>query len=339
MKIGILTNVLCDVPFAEALDYFKSVGIEMVEIGCGGTPGIEHCNPEVLLADGEAFGKFKALVEKSGLGISAFSCHGNPVHPVKKIAERYDAILRNAVLLAEKMGVDTICTFSGTPGDCENSRYPSWVTTVWPYDGVATLDYQWKQRLIPYWREFGKFAAAHGVTKIAFEMHPGFCVSNVETLLALRENCGEFIGANFDPSHMIWHGVDCPTAIKKLKNAVFHFHAKDTLVDEEEMGRNGFFDPTPPVAGAPRAFQFKIPGYGTSELYWKRMVSALREIGYDGTLSIEHEDMAFGQREGIERAQKFLNSIVYREPAANCAWKASIREYQRGFLPSREENR
>lgn len=336
MKVGVLANVMCDVPFADALAFFKSVGIEMVEVGCGGTPGIEHCDPDILLQDDEAFGQFKKTVESSGLEISAFSCHGNPVHPVKSIAEKYDHVLRNAVLMAEKMGVDTICTFSGTPGDCDEAIYPNWVTTVWPYDGMAILDYQWNKKLIPYWRAFGEYAKKHGVTKIAFEMHPGFCVSNVETLLRLREACGEYIGANFDPSHMIWHGVDCPTAIRKLEGAIYHFHAKDTYVDEAEMGRNGFFDPMAYIEGEARPFQFKIPPYGTGEMHWHHIVSALREAGYDGALSIEHEDNQFSQREGVQRASEFLNSIIYRDPADECCWKESIREYQRGFLPVRE---
>ena len=93
MKLGILTNVVCNLSLEEALRYFKSLGIEMVEIGCGGTPGTQHCDPEVLLNDQAAFEQFKALFAKYELGISAFSCHGNPVHPVKEIADRYDRIM------------------------------------------------------------------------------------------------------------------------------------------------------------------------------------------------------------------------------------------------------
>ena len=147
MKLGILTNVVCNLSLEEALRYFKGLGIEMVEIGCGGTPGTQHCDPEVLLNDAKAFDTFKGTIEDSGLLISAFSCHGNPVHPVKEIADRYDRIMKNAVLMAEKMGVDTIVCFSGCPGSEENSKYPHWCTTVWPFDPVPTLIWQWEQRL------------------------------------------------------------------------------------------------------------------------------------------------------------------------------------------------
>ena len=114
---------------------------------------------------------------------------------------------------------------------------------------------------------------------------------------------------------------------------IYHFHAKDTLVDETEMGKNGFFTHNGPISNKPSPFQFKIPTYGTGELYWKKMLTALRDAGYDGTLSIEHEDVGFGQFDGVVRAYEILNSMIYREPAAHCGWKASIKEYQRTFLP------
>lgn len=333
MKLGILTNVVCNLSLEEALRYFKSMGLEAVEIGCGGTPGIHHCNPEVLLNDEQKFETFKGLFPKYGMEISAFSCHGNPVHPVHEIAERYDKIMRNAVLLAQKMGVDTICCFSGCPGSEENAKYPHWCTTVWPFDPVVAKRYQWEEKLIPYWKEFAAFARAHGVTKIAIEMHPGFCVYNPQTLLQLREACGEEIGANFDPSHLIWQGIDIPTAIHMLSGCIYHFHAKDTYVDQEEMGKNGFFNPMGAFGDKHAPFSFRIPGNGTSVSYWRKIMTALAEEGYDGTISIEHEDNTIGQDEGIRKSVEFLNSIIVRQQASACWWKESIREYQRTFLP------
>ncbi|NLF27838.1 MAG: sugar phosphate isomerase/epimerase [Clostridiales bacterium] len=336
MKIGCLINVFCEAPLADVLSFCKSIGIEMVEIGCGAIPGINHCDAEQLLKDDAEFGRFRATVERSGLGVSAFACHANPVHPVRAIAERFDRALRSGVLLAEKMGVDTVVCFSGAPGDCPETSRPNWVTHAFPYDGIATLDYQWNNCLIPYWRDFSKFAGRHGV-RIAIEMHPGWAVSDPESLIMLRENCGDNIGANFDPSHLIWQGIDCPTAIRRLSGLVYHFHAKDTLVDEEEMGKNGFFTHSGPISSGARPFQFKMPTYGTGELYWKKMLTALRESGYDGTLSIEHEDVEFGQFDGVIRAHEILRGMIYREPAARCGWKASIKEYQKTFLPVKKE--
>lgn len=86
----------------------------------------------------------------------------------------------NTVRLAEKLGVDTITCFSGCPGDCEDSKYPNWVTCAWPDDNLEILKYQWEKVLIPYWRNFVQIAKEYGVNKIALELHPGFCVYNVD---------------------------------------------------------------------------------------------------------------------------------------------------------------
>ena len=96
MKLGVLTNVIGDTPLKEALAYFKGLGIQMVEIGCGGYPGKDHCDPGVLLHDEAKFNEFVKTIEESGLQISALSCHGNPVHPNKEIAKQFDDDMHNA---------------------------------------------------------------------------------------------------------------------------------------------------------------------------------------------------------------------------------------------------
>ena len=117
MKLGVFTCLLGNLPLEEALKYFKSKGIEMVEIGCGGYPGNSHADPDTLLADPAALSTFKSTVADSGLEISALSCHGNPVHPNKAIAAEFDKTIKNTILLAEKLGIHQINTFSGCPGD------------------------------------------------------------------------------------------------------------------------------------------------------------------------------------------------------------------------------
>mgnify|MGYP004616611237 FL=1 len=203
MKLGVFTCLLGNLPFEQALEYFKSKGIEMVEIGCGGYPGNSHANPEELLSDPKKLEDFKALIKKYDMEISALSCHGNPVHPNKKLAAEYDKTIRDTILLAEKLGLDRINTFSGCPGDHDGAKYPNWVTCPWPTDFSEILEYQWNDVLIPYWKDLVAFAKAHGVNKIGLELHPGFCVYNTQSLLKLREAVGPEIGANLDPSHLI----------------------------------------------------------------------------------------------------------------------------------------
>ena len=200
MKLGVLTNVIGDTPLKEALAYFKGLGIQMVEIGCGGYPGKDHCDPGVLLHDEAKFNEFVKTIEESGLQISALSCHGNPVHPNKEIAKQFDDDMHNAVLMAEKLGIHQINCFSGCPGDCPTSENPNWVVCAWPNEFCEVVEWQWNEILIPYWKDFVAFAKSHGVNKIALEMHQGFCVYNTYTLKKLREAVGPEIGANLDPS-------------------------------------------------------------------------------------------------------------------------------------------
>ena len=149
MKLGVFTCLLGNLPLDEALAYFKSRGIEMVEIGCGGYPGNSHADPDILLNDAAKLEEFKATVAKYGLEISALSCHGNPVHPNKEMAAEYDRTIRNTILLAEKLGIHQINTFSGCPGDCESAKYPNWVVCPWPNDFSEVLEWQWNEVLIP----------------------------------------------------------------------------------------------------------------------------------------------------------------------------------------------
>ena len=313
MKLGVLTNLFGNLTLEESLEKFKALGVESVELGCGGYPGRAHCDPHVLLHDAAAFDQFVALIEKYGLDISALSVHGNAVHPDPAVAKAFHDDFTDAVLLAEKLGIDTVITFSGCPGGCAEDKTPNWATCAWPEDYLKVLDYQWNEVLIPYWKEAGAFAKAHGVTKIAFEMHPGFCVYNPETLLRLRAAVGDVIGANFDPSHLIWQGIEPVAAIRELAGAIYHFHAKDTKVDKYNTVKNGVLDTKHYGDELHRSWIFRTVGYGNGEGYWRDIVSALRLAGYDKVMSIEHEDSLMTTEEGLRHAVEFLKPILISE--------------------------
>lgn len=311
---------MSDMSLKDALAYFKSIGIEMIEIGCGGYPGNAHANPEVLLADEGKFKEFMDTIADSGLTVSALNCHGNPVHPQKDIAEKYDRTIRNTILLAEKMGLHQINTFSGCPGDCENSKYPNWVTCPWPEDYGKILNWQWNEVLIPYWKKTVEFAKAHGVNKIAFELHPGFCVYNTDSMKKIREAVGPELGANLDPSHLIWQGMDPVKVISELGDAIFHFHAKDTRVDKYNTAINGVLDTKPYGDLRHRSWLFRTVGFGNGEAYWRDIISALKLAGYDYAVSIEHEDALMSKTEGLEKAASFLKPLLIAETAGKMWW-------------------
>ena len=314
MKLSVLINLYGNKTLDETLAIMAEQGITTVEVGAGGYPGKAHCNPAELLADGAKLEEFKNTFKKYNISICALAVHGNPLHPDKALAKMYHDDFNDAVLLAEKLGVDTVITFSGCPGGCPEDKTPNWATCAWPDDFLSVLDYQWNDVLIPYWKETAAFAKAHGVTKIAFEMHPGFCVYNPETLLKLRAAVGDVIGANFDPSHLIWQGIDPVAAIRELKGAIYHFHAKDTKIDKYNTAKFGVLDTKHYSDEANRSWIFRSVGYGNGLDYWRDMISNLRLVGYDKVMSIEHEDSLMTPEEGLCHAVDFLKESIIRAP-------------------------
>jgi sugar phosphate isomerase/epimerase len=321
MKLGVFTVLFGDRPFEAALDRVVEAGLDCVEIGTGNYPGDAHCHPDELLADANRLKTFKRAVTSRDLEISALSCHGNPLHPDRQTAQASHTTFVRTVELAERLEVGRVNLFSGCPGDSESARFPNWVTCAWPTEYGELLDWQWREKVIPYWREQAAFAHQHGV-RLGFEMHPGFVVYNPATLLRLREACGDAIGANLDPSHLFWQGIDIETAVAELgkAGAIFHTHAKDTAIHTRNAALNGVLDTVPLSEVGRRAWVFRTVGYGHGELEWRRILSALRLAGYDDVLSIEHEDALLSIDEGFSKAVAVLRSVMPVEPALSKAW-------------------
>jgi len=128
------------------------------------------------------------------------------------------------------------------------------------------------------------------------------------------------VGANFDPSHLFWQGANPVHAIRALGDAIFHFHAKDTKIDPLNTGVNGVLDTKSYRDQSKRSWIFRTVGYGHSESVWRDIVSNLRLVGYDGALSIEHEDSLMSGREGFEKAVAVLRNVLIKEKAGEAYW-------------------
>jgi sugar phosphate isomerase/epimerase len=325
MKIGIFTALFHDRPIEEALDIIASAGIQAVELGAGAYPGSRHLDDvggvEKLIKDEAARKKLKSIVESRGLVIDSLSVHGNPLHPDRRIADDHHAAFQNAVLLAEKLEVGVVNGFSGCPGDGPRAKNPNWITCPWPDEFREIVDWQWKKKVIPYWKSQNRFLRAHKV-KFAIEAHPGFVVYNPETALKLRKSAGLNIGVNFDPSHFWWQGIDPIAAVRNLgeAGAIFHVHAKDTRIDPFNSAINGNLDTKSYGDILKRSWVFRTVGYGHSITWWKDFVSNLRMVGYDGVLSIEHEDGLLSTKEGITKAMETLKAAVVTEKAGEMFW-------------------
>lgn len=317
MELSVMSPVLQSMSLDESLAYLHSLGVDSMEIGAGGYPGKAHLDPKDYLGKPEKIQELKDLLKKHEMKICAVACHGNPVHPNKEIARQFHNEFVDAMAIAVELGVDTVIGFSGCPGDCEDSKNPNWVTCAWPPEYQEILDWQWNEVLIPYWKETAALAQRMGIKKIAFEMHPGFCVYNPATLLKLREAVGPIIGANLDPSHLFWQGIDPCAAIRELEGAIYHFHAKDTKIDPYNCARNGVLDTGNYGDILKRSWVFRTVGYGHDRQMWNDIISTLKATGYEGPISIEHEDGLMSPKEGLEKAVALLkDAIIYQQPGA-----------------------
>lgn len=319
MKLGVFTVLFGGTPFEEMLDYVAGLGLEAVEIGTGAYPGNAYCNPEALLADAKKLDAFREAIRSRGLVVSALSCHGNPLHPQRERAQADHDVFVSTLELARRLDVGTVITFSGCPGGDPAAAQPNWIVSPWPPEFAAMLEWQWRERVVPYWTEAARTARAAGV-RVAIEMHPNFVAYNPESMLRLQAVAPGTIGCNFDPSHMIWQQVDVVAAIRALAGAIYHVHAKDCRVDRLNTLANGVLDAKSYTRERERSWIFRTVGYGSDALFWKDLVSSLRMAGYDHVLSIEHEDSLMSGDEGLKKAIAFLKPLLIAEPAGTAYW-------------------
>ncbi|WP_283402043.1 sugar phosphate isomerase/epimerase [Halorubrum sp. DM2] len=321
MDVGVLTVALGDEPLDQTLEYLSGIGVGTIELGCGGFVGDSHLSREEYLDDEAAQRELLDLVAEHDLEISALSTHNNPLHPDDDRAERAATEIREAVRLAGQLGVDTVNTFSGLPAGSPSGEVPNWITAPWPPEHAEALEYQWGEVAVPTWTALAEHAADHGVN-IGIEMHPNMLAYEPTSLLRLREATNERIGANFDPSHLYWQGIDVTEAIRYLgeRDAIHHFHAKDTGLYEHNARIQGYLDTNPYTDEQNRSWLFRSIGYGHGESHWKDVVSTLRMVGYEGALSIEHEDSLTSGREGLEKAVDILNRAVFETQPGDAYW-------------------
>jgi sugar phosphate isomerase/epimerase len=310
--IGIFDPAFPDLTLDELVEKYQSLGAETAEIGTGGYPNNKHCPLDDLLADPAKLRAWKKKFEDHNIQIGALSCHGNPVHPDKAHAERDDQTFRKTVQLAEKLDVKTIVGFSGCPGANPTDKNPNWIAYRWPPEYAEAQDWQWKERVIPYWKDAVKYARDHGIRRIALEMHPNFCVYNPLTLLKLRDAVGEEIGANNDLSHLFWQGCNPVEVIHMLgkQGAIYHAHMKDTVLFPDKVARYGvlnFIFEKQDLKTASDAF--RAVGYGHSASTWKDIMRAYMDVGFDGIFSIENEDPILSGEVGVERALYVLKNV------------------------------
>lgn len=309
MKIGMLTDSLQDFGFEEMLTAAANLKIACLEFGCGNWSTAPHIRLDELLEQEKSRRNFLAAIADHGLTISALNCSGNPLHPGAE-GKRQHEVTEKTFRLARLLGVDRIVMMSGLPGGPGDAN-PNWITTSWPPECSVILDYQWNEKVIPYWRGLSSFAREQGIGQICLELHGNQVVYNPFTLRRLREAVGPIVGANYDPSHPLWMGADPLAAIRALGSAIYYVHAKDTRIEPIAAGIDGVLDTRPASEPAQRSWNYVTLGYGHGEDWWRQFCSALRMVGYDDVLSIEHEDSLLSPYEGVRKAVDLLRNVGF----------------------------
>jgi sugar phosphate isomerase/epimerase len=308
-----ITDSVGNLSFDAMLKFSAETGIEQLEIACGNWSTAPHMRLDEMLESASARKDYLAKIRDHGLELIALNCSGNQLAPGES-GKRHAAVVRKTFNLAKLLDIPRVVMMSGLPGG-PGDAFPNWVVTAWPPETQTILQYQWEEVAIPYWRDLVKHAANCGVERICIELHGTQLVYNTETMLRLRAAAGERVGANFDPSHMMWMGGDPLLAMKRLKGAIYHVHAKDTKIDPENAGINTTLETKGNDRVDERAWNYVTLGFGHGESWWRDFIARLAQLGYDDVLSIEHEDCTMSPREGLRRSVEFLQRMIIREAA------------------------
>ncbi|SNT05205.1 sugar phosphate isomerase/epimerase family protein [Antarctobacter heliothermus] len=312
MKLGFVSDSLGGMPFETMLDHAARMGVAGVEVNTGGWSKAPHFDLETMKSSAAARRTFLDAFSSRGLEIISLNANGNPLHPTDRA--QGDCLL-DTIRLAGDMGIQTVCTMSGLPAGAIGDTMPNWIVSSWPPETQEILQFQWQEVLLPFWEGASAVARESGVARIALELHGNQCVYNVPSLQRLRDSIGPVIGANLDPSHLFWMGADPLAAADALGEAIYHVHAKDTMLNAPVQATTSLLENGSLVDIPARSWSYITLGFGHGEDWWRQFCYRLRMVGYDGWLSIEHEDVLLKAREGLEKSIAFLQGVMPVAPS------------------------
>jgi sugar phosphate isomerase/epimerase len=312
MKLGFVSDSLGGLPLTDLLNHAQRMGVQGVEVNSCGWSTAPHFDLKAMLGSSARRKSFLNEFSSRNLEIISLNANGNPLHPTDPAQGEG---LKNTIRVAGEMGIKTVCTMSGLPAGNATDTMPNWVVSSWPPETQAILRYQWKEKLLPFWTEIVALAKANGVERIALELHGNQCVYNVPSLLKLRQMVGPVVGANLDPSHLFWMGADPLVAAEALGPAIYHVHAKDTFLNAPKQATTSLLENGSLMDIPGRAWSYITLGFGHGEEWWRQFCYRLKMAGYDGWLSIEHEDVLLNSLEGLEKSVALLQGVMPSKPA------------------------
>nr|WP_236765559.1 sugar phosphate isomerase/epimerase [Agrobacterium tumefaciens] len=294
-------------PFGDMLDHAQRLGVSGVEINTCGWSTAPHFDLHAILGDKNTQKTFLRAFAERELEVISLNANGNPLHPTDPAQGQG---LEDTIRAAGALGITTVCTMSGLPAGSPTDTMPNWVVSSWPPETQAILRYQWEEKLIPYWTRIVALAKENGVERIALELHGNQCVYNVPSLLKLRQAVGPIVGANLDPSHLFWMGADPLVAAEALGEAIYHVHAKDTFLNAPKQAVTSLLENGSLMDIPARSWSYITLGFGHGEEWWRQFCYRLKMAGYDGWLSIEHEDVLLNSLEGLEKSIALMQGVM-----------------------------
>ena len=301
MKLGLMTAALGGMELDALAGWASGEGFETLEIACwprvtGDSrryAGVSHIDVDTLDAAGAR--AIHRQLDDRGLEISSLAYYPNNLDPDQTVRTAAHEHLRKVILAAETLGVKLVGTFIGRDQNRSVADNLADVEKVWP-DLVG-------------------FAGKHGVTIVIENCPMIFSADewpggkNLAYSPAIWRRLFEIVdaenfGLNLDPSHLVWQFIDYERAVREFGSRIHHVHAKDMEINRDALFENG-------VMATGIGWQIpRLPGLG--EIHWGRFIAALYAVGYDGAISIEHEDRSFEGDEDLVKRGFLLARDVLR---------------------------
>ena len=279
MKVGILTAPVSRQPLDKFIPWAASIGVQQIELDVG--PGGNFDATTVTDSD---IANLKSLLAKNNITLSSIVCYWHTMMTgvtAEHLAQS-KKVFPAAIKLAPKLGVELVGALAGFP-----TQGKSRLNTI-------------KEDLPEHFRPMADLAREAGV-KIMFENWYATNLQNLEHFQTIFEVMPDaHLGLNYDPSHLDWQEIDYIDGVREFQKRIFHVHAKDVWVNPTRRARVG--------SNGDGWWRYVLPGYG--RIRWGEFITTLRQVGYDGVISVEHEDDAFSPEEGFVKSVRYLRSLV-----------------------------
>ena len=314
--VTLFTGQWADLPIVDMARKANEFGYDGIELACWG----DHFEVENAINDEGYCDQKRDLLASYDLACYAISNHLAGQAVCDLIDARHQSILpphvwgdghadgvnqraaeemKNTARAARKFGVDVVNGFTGSSIWHLNYSFPP-VPESMIEDGFKHFATCWNPILDVFGECGVRFALEVHPTEIAFDIY------TAERALEAVEHRPEF-GFNFDPSHLLWQGIDPVEFIRRFPDRIYHCHIKDAITTLD--GRSGILASHLNFGDHRRGWDFRSPGRGG--VNFEEIIRALNDIGYEGPLSIEWEDSGMDREFGAAEACEFTRQLDF----------------------------